>query len=260
MAQAVAPSGQGRPEVTIYWQPSCSSCLKAKEFVASLGVAFESLNVRENPDALEEIMAAGLRGVPVVRKGDKFVYAQSLDDLAALFGTTRKQSSLPKQVLVDRWVDIQEKARVVIESFDATALDQKLAARGPHATIKELAEHAFQVIESFLRQVEDDTIDARAIYLHPDETIRTRQDLLNYVDGIQREYATWRANGGPEAMPARLNTHYGNQLSDRVLERGVWHMAQHARQLDHLAADMGGALRIPAALYEGLPLPESLWT
>jgi len=80
--------------------------------------------------------------------------------------------------------------------------------------------------------------------------------LLAYVDRVRAEYDGWLTGGGPSSIPARLNTHYGNQPADVVLERYVWHMAQHARQLDHLA----GASGIPSALYDGLPLPDGLWT
>ena len=244
-----------RPNISVYWVPSCSSCIKAKEFVASLGEPFESLNVLEHPEALAELTAAGIRGAPAVRKGDKIAYAQSLDDLAAFLGVTRVEQRLPRDVLVARWAALQHKAREVIATFPEKDLEgHKLV--GPHANVLELAEHAYQIVESFLRLIEDDTIDARAIYLSPDKSIRSMAALLAYIDRVRAEYDHWRSGRGPSFIPARLNTHYGNQPGDVVLERYVWHMAQHARQLDHLA----GTLIIPAALYDGLPLPDGLWT
>ena len=244
-----------RPDISVYWVPSCSSCIKAKEFVASLGEPFESLNVLEHPEALAELAAAGIRGAPAVRKGDRITYAQSLDDLAAFLGVTRVAQRLPRGVLVARWHALQDKAREVTASFPEKELEGHELA-GPHANVLELAEHAFQVVESFLRLIEDDRIDARAIYLCPDKSIRSMAALLNYIDRVRAEYANWLNGGGPSSIQIRLNTHYGNQPADVVVERYVWHMAQHARQLDHLA----GTSRIPTALYEGLPLPEGLWT
>ena len=244
-----------RPDISVYWVPSCSSCIKAKEFVASLGEPFESLNVLEHPEALAELAAAGIRGAPAVRKGDRIAYAQSLDDLAAFLGVPRVAQRLPRAVLVARWEALQDKAREVIASFPEKDLEG-YTLTGPHANLLELAEHAYQVVESFLRLIEDDTIDARAIYLSPDKSIRSMAALLAYVDRVRAEYDGWLAGGGPSSIPAHLNTHYGAQPADVVLERYVWHMAQHARQLDHLAK----APRIPAALYDGLPLPEGLWT
>jgi hypothetical protein len=247
-----------RPDISVYWVPGCSSCIKAKEFVASLGEPWESLNILEHPDALAEVAAAGIRGAPAVRKGDRIVYAQSLDDLAAFFGTTRDEQRLPRDVLVARWNALQDKAREVIASFPEEVLEgHKLV--GPHANVLELAEHPYQVVESFLRLIEDDTIDARAIYLTPDKSIRSMAALLAYADRIHAEYDDWLNSGGPSSIPARLNTHYGNQPADVVLERYVWHMAQHLRQLDHLAAGEDGTMRVPANLYVGLPLPKALW-
>lgn len=248
-----------RPEISVYWVPACSSCIKAKEFVASLGEPFESLNILEHPQALAEVTAAGIRGAPAVRKGDRFVHAQSLDDLAAFLGRSRLDQRLPRDVLVSRWGELQQVAREVVASFPEAALEGHELA-GPHANILELAEHAFQVVESFLRLIEDDTIDARAIYLTPDRSMRSMAALLAYADRIGAEYQAWLERGGPSSIRARLTTHYGNQPADVVIERYVWHMAQHARQLDHLAAGEQGALRIPAALYEGLPLPDGLWS
>jgi glutaredoxin len=250
-----------RPDISVYWVPACSSCIKAKEFVASLGEPFESLNILEHPDALAEVAAAGIRGAPAVRKGDKIIHAQSLDDLAAFFGRSRPDQRLPREVLVARWDTLQDKVREVIASFPESELEGHTLV-GPHANVLELAEHAYQIVESFLRLIEDDTIDARAIYLRPDKSMRSMAGLLAYADRIRTEYGAWLEGGGPSSIPARLNTHYGNQPADVVLERYVWHMAQHVRQLDHLAAgeDEGGPRHIPAALYEGLPLPKGLWS
>ena len=118
-----------RPNISVYWVPGCSSCIKAKEFVASLGEPFESLNILEHPDALAEVGAAGIRGAPAVRKGDRIVYAQSLDDLAAFFGMTRAEQRLPRDVLVARWNALQDKARE-----DGTAQSDQ-SGRAIHASI-----------------------------------------------------------------------------------------------------------------------------
>lgn len=258
---SVSPASENsasRPEISIYWQPGCSSCVKAKEFVAEQGYEFESVNVLKNPAAMQEIMAAGLRSIPVIRKGDKFIYAQSLDDIANFLDVTRNHVKLSQEVLVGRWDDILEKAEAIIQAFDESMLQRHVI---PHRerVVRDLSAHVFQIVESFMRQIEDDTIDARAIYLDPREDIKTRNDLLSYVSKTHQEYRDWRKQGGMGAIPARMNTYYGNQPSSQVLERGVWHSAQHARQLDFVAAGMGAELRIPQELYEGLPMPKRLW-
>ena len=117
----------------------------------------------------------------------------------------------------------------------------------------------FQVRGGFL-QVADDTIDARAIYLDPRIDIKTKDDLLSYTEAIHTEYRDTFLHGNSLRAATHLNTHYGRQPFDQVLERGVWHTAQHARQLDFVAAGMGAELQIPEELYSGLPLPKRLWS
>lgn len=258
MSQLATASATSRPEISVYWQPGCSSCLKAKEFITEQGLEFESVNVLENAEGMAEVMAAGLRSIPVVRKGDRFIYAQSLDDIATLLGTKHKHIKLANDVLARRWDDVLQKTKDITGSFDQTILDRQVIPGRPRV-VSELCAHVFQIAESFLRQVEDDSIDARAIYIRRQEGTESRAGLLAYIEKIHAEYRDWVKQGGVGKLPEQLRTHYGIQPVAQVLERGVWHSTQHARQLDFVAAGIGGELVIPAGLYDGLPLPKRLW-
>ena len=44
-------------EYRVYWQPGCSSCLKAKEFLARRGIPYHSINVHAVPSAQQELWA-----------------------------------------------------------------------------------------------------------------------------------------------------------------------------------------------------------
>lgn len=254
----LSSSFDGRAEISIYWIPGCSSCAKVKEFVAEHGVEFESVNVLDHPEAMEEVTAAGLRGVPAIRSGTKFAYAQSLDEVAKFLGVAHKHTLLPRDVLLRRWDEILELAKRIVANFDSDILQRRVIPQRER-TIHELGVHTFQVAESFLRQVEDDTIDARAIYLDPRIDIATKNELTSYVEAIHSAYCDGFLRGTTFLAPTHLNTHYGLHPFDQVLERGVWHTAQHARQLDFIAAGMGAELQIPDELYSGLPLPKRLW-
>lgn len=62
-------------DIRVCWQPGCSSCLRAKEFLASRGIAYESINVRARSEAMEELARLGAQSVPVVAQGGRFVFA-----------------------------------------------------------------------------------------------------------------------------------------------------------------------------------------
>lgn len=247
-----------RPEFTIFWQPGCSSCLKAKDFLEEHGFSYESVNVLDRPDAMKEIEAAGLRSIPVVRRGSQYIYAQSVDDIAELLGVSSPRVRLTQSDLLARWNDILEAGESIVMQFSEDVLRRRVIAARP-GTVADLSAHAFQVVESFLRQVEDDSIDARAIYLAVREDIESRRDLLSYIRATREQYRSFMHRASERALPSRLRTHYGDQPVRVVLERGVWHSAQHVRQLDVVSAGMGAELSVDQHLLEGLPMPKRLW-
>ncbi len=112
------PARSTRPEVSVYWRPGCSSCLKTKEFMEENGIDFESVNVEADPEAMKELMGAGLRSVPVVRRGQRYIYAQSMEDVAQLVEVTRAHERLPQDELLDRWEKILDHARRIVSGFD----------------------------------------------------------------------------------------------------------------------------------------------
>ncbi len=86
----------------VFWQPGCSSCLKAKEFFTSHGIVFDLVNVLADESGLDALHALGAQSVPVVSKGDTFVFAQSLSALAKFIGVDRTELVLPAAELVER--------------------------------------------------------------------------------------------------------------------------------------------------------------
>ncbi|MCO5063490.1 MAG: hypothetical protein M9924_03645 [Rhizobiaceae bacterium] len=248
-----------RPEISVYWRPGCSSCLKVKEFVEETGLPFESVNVVSTAGAMEEITAGGLRSIPAVRKGNRFVYAQSLEDVAALLGVTRNHTRLSNEALFDRWQPMLEKARKIVEKFSEENLDER-AIPIRERTLKQLAVHIFQITHAFMLHMDEGVLDIKPIHAYVDPAIVTKADLLKFIDMRMANLRAWYENGGPSRIPARVPTYYGEQDSGQVIERAVWHCTQHARQLDIVAAGrIGAELEIPPDYYNGLPIPKRLW-
>lgn len=253
-----APS---RPEISVYWKPGCSMCLRVKEFLEEQGIPFESLNVMERDDAMDELVAAGVRGLPVVRRGAQVILAQSLDDLSEFVGASGDHNGarLSQDELLERWDHVLAAARKVISGFDPETLEQR-AIPVRERTIKELSAHVFQIPEAFLKIVNEGVVDTRDIQARPRANIVTRSDLLSYIDAVHEHYRAWRAAGGDRLIGDHIETFWGRQPAIVVLERFVWHSTQHTRQLDIVAAGRAGAeLQVAQDLYARLPLPARLW-
>jgi glutaredoxin len=193
----------------VFWQPGCSSCTKAKEFVAELGFEFESVNVLDDPAAMKEIEAAGLRSIPAVRRGTRYIYAQSLDDIAELLGVFIDQVRMTQSELMTRWDNLLGAGKSIVLSFDEEVLRRRVV-RERSGTVAELGAHVYRIVESFIRQVEDDSIDARAIYLARRQDIESRRDLQSYIELIRKQYRVSMTTAAGLTLPRRLRAHSEN--------------------------------------------------
>ncbi len=249
----------GRPDISVYWSPGCSMCLNTKEFLEKRGVPYESVNCVTQPAGREELAAVGLRGLPVVRKGKKFCYVQSLDVVAEFLGLPRgDRRLLTPAELIERWDTILQRARAIVTSFSVEDLARR-ATRDKPRTVLVLSSHVYQIPEVFIRVIEEDLVEYEDLQNKPRADIRTRDDLLAFIERVMAGFEDWRTRRGAAAIPETVMTYYGEQPSYRVLERAVWHSAQHVRQIDTVSAGLGGEFQVPAALYADLPMPERLW-
>ena len=132
----------------VYWQPGCSSCLRAKEFLATRGIAYESINVRARPEAMEELANLGAQSVPVVVQGKRFVFAQDLGDLARFIGVAFDRAQLPPAELVRRIDLILAATQRYLGQFPAADLEEGLPGR--ERNILDLGYHIFVIPAAFL--------------------------------------------------------------------------------------------------------------
>ena len=244
--------------ITVYWQPGCTSCLRTKEFLRAHGIAFESINVREDPQAAARLAALGARSVPVVARGAEFVYGQDLATVAAFVGVSVDRVRLDVPVLTARLLALLDTVAALAAQLPADSWHEKLPGR--ERTHLDLAYHVSQVVVGFL----DAALGGRLTYEHFErrspEHLASAADVARLLRSVSQALAVWW--GANQArLPAELDTYYGRQLLAAVLERTTWHVAQHARQLERLLELRGVAPepRLEPALLSGLPLPEDVW-
>lgn len=246
------------PQYTVYWQPGCTSCLKTKEFLRARGVAFESVNVREDPGAMAALAELGARSVPVVARGTEFAYGQDLDTVARFVGVDLEREKLGVPVLVSRLLALLDSAAHLTERIPAAALRMKLPGRD--RTHLDLAYHVPQIVVAFL----DAALGGRLTFEHferkPPGHIVTAMDAARLTRSVSQALAVWWG-ANQSRLPEAVDTYYGRQPLSAALERTTWHVAQHSRQLERLL-ELQGARPDPGlspALLEGLPLPEDIW-
>jgi glutaredoxin len=244
--------------VKLFWQPGCTSCLRTKEFLVRRGVEFQSINVHDDEGGWEELRRLGPRSVPVVSKGDRFVFAQVLDDVAKFLGLDFAAERLAPAALVDRLETILEIAEAGVRALPDEALERTLPGR--NRSYRALGYHIFRIPEAFLDALDEGVpLVAERVNALPPDAIRTGDDIARYGAGVRARLARWWEGGPDPAAPTE--TYYGAKPLHLVLERTAWHSTQHTRQLEMVL----GMLNVPVprpltpALLKGLPLPEDVW-
>ncbi len=244
---------------TVYWQPGCTSCLKAREFLATHAIDFESINVRATPGAEERLRALGARSIPVIARGQDWTYAQDLDDVARFLGIVVDRVRLPAATLIRRVCALLTAAARYTAQLPESVLETPLPGRTDRAGA-DLAFHVPMIVQGFLVAAKGGQLSFDVFERRPAGTARAVPELVTLQRETSQALERWWRDVA-YAPPAAVDTYYGRQTLDSVLERTAWHVAQHTRQLESLAA--GGGRLPEGALTDaelgGLPLPEGLW-
>lgn len=247
--------------VRVFWQPGCTSCLRTKEFLARNGVDFESINVHGNAAAMEELRKLGARSVPVVARGGKFVFAQTIGDVIEFLGlNVRQEARLSPEALMRKMELILTAAARFVRQIPAAELDRPF--RNRNRPIRVLAHHVFRIVEGFLESMQDGReLTYERIMQDAAPSIRSAEDIARYGEGVLARARQWWQACPDRACERPMQTYFGTHPVHVVLERTVWHPAQHTRQLMLILE----TLRIPperplgADDLAGLPLPEKAW-
>ena len=246
----------------VFWAPGCSSCIKVKEHLKRLGVEFESINVVATPEAMEELSARGIRGVPVVSRGDKYAYAQSLAVVNEFIGVNEELPTRQTSVIFEKWVALTKIAVGYIEACPQEELHADVI-KERERPVGELAYHAFQIVQSFLYCMntgERDWFERSSGPVNMEEALDKPQ-LLAFARRTAEELAQYWNGGATKFKDFPAEFEGGLASTHEFLDRSSWHSAQHIRQVAAVLGRDGVALT-PAwsdDFVQGLGVPQNLW-
>jgi hypothetical protein len=211
----------------------------------------------------EKLLAFGVRNVPVVARGDQFVFGQNLEDVAefvGLQGTGHKP--LPPEQLIGKWIDILRTAQRLIRQMPDARLNE-LVIDNRDRSIRLMGHHVFRIGEAFLETAVNGVEYAVQLANIPpqDGTFTTGEEIAQYGDSVIAGLQQWWEGLADKTCQQKVKTFFGMQPIYMLYERSTWHSAQHTRQLtavlERFGIEPNGRLK-PETL-AGLPLPERLW-
>lgn len=247
-------------EIRLYVQPGCTSCLKAKEFLSKNLEGFQIIDITQDTDALDELLNRGIRSVPVVTVGDRHCFGNNVRDLATFLGIDFQQPLLTVDQLADKYLRVLGVATVLVNQIPTTMLAERPTV-GRERTVGYVALHIFDIAERFLagyksgsfRRGRDDPVDP--------SSFPTGAYVAEHGRSIQERMQKWsEVESGTADLDRPIQTWHGTQTMHRLLERCVWHSAQHTRQIHTMLESRGLApeARLTDADLDGLPVPEKV--
>jgi hypothetical protein len=221
------------------------------------------VDVLNDQGGRERLLELGVRNVPVVAKGEQFVFGQNLEDVAEFVGLQGTgHTPLPPDELVRKWTNVLRAAQRYVRQLPNEKLEERVIPNRDRS-IRLLSHHVFRIGEAFLESVNDGVEYAiQHANVPPKEgTYTNGREIATYGEEVTARLEAWWSGLADSSCTQKLKTFYGPQPLHQVLERSSWHSAQHARQLVALLERYGiePDRRLTTEDLAGLPLPERLW-
>ena len=207
---------------------------------------------------MAELERLGARSIPVLSRGDKFVFGQSLPQIIAFLGLN--ESSGPALSTTELYARLDKFMAAALELLPLMPYDRlSIHVPGRPRSYRALGFHLFRVVGAFLDACDGMTLEQASFREEPGADAGTAA-LVIYGSGVRRRFRDWWA--ADNTAPARtLSTYYGEQSLHELMERTTWHAGQHVRQWMMLLEHEGMAHHRPLvdADFAGLPMPQDVW-
>ena len=199
--------------------------------------------------------------MPVVSRGDRFVFAQVIKDVVDFLDlpddTAPELSPEELSAKLDR---ILETAIRLTRQMPDEHLEDLLPNRPRSWRV--LMHHIYQIPVAFLEMDElGRTLTYEALTEPPPAVMRTSAAIADHGEAVRARFNAWWSRAAGEDFSSRVPTYFGGTTRHEMLERTVWHSAQHVRQVASLLAQAEVAPDRPLAADDlrGLPLTDKVW-
>jgi hypothetical protein len=203
----------------------------------------------------------GARSVPVVSRGDRFVFAQVIGDVVEFLALDEHTGPvLSPAELHARYDHVLETAVRLVRQMPDDRIEDQL----PHRprSYRVLMHHIFQIPTAYL-DMEDTgaTLTYESLVVPPPAEMRTSSAIAAFGGSVQARFNRWWDRVKDEDFTRAVPTYFGETSRHEMFERTVWHSTQHARQIASLLEQTGVIPDRPLGRDDirGLPLTDKIW-
>ena len=203
----------------------------------------------------------GARSIPVLSRGDEFVFAQNIAQVVAFLKLDEKTGPVlsPAQLVerLDRFIGA---ALQIIPLMPDDRLDIEVPNRPRRYRV--LAHHMFRIPEALLETANGAFFSqGLATETARPEEMASTAALAGYGRGVRERVGEWWEAKPDKSCQETVQTYYGPQKLHEVLERATWHIGQHCRQWMMLLemGEIGFERPLSDPDFVDLPMPKQVW-
>jgi len=207
---------------------------------------------------MAQLQKLGLRTVPVLSRGDKYIFGQNTQQIIDFVGLN--EDGGPQLSVDELNARLDRFMSAALELFPLMPYDRLgTHVPGRPRSYRTLAFHLFRVVDAFVGTNEGVTLLKEMFAEEPAADAPTSA-LVAYGEKVRQRYRDWWAKNDHPASK-KLETYYGPQSLHELLERTTWHCGQHVRQYMMLLEKEGQKHHTPlvAADFAKLPMPQNVW-
>jgi hypothetical protein len=216
--------------------------------------------VLTDPEGLGELRRLGARSVPVLSRGDDWIFAQNIGHVVKFLGLNEATGPVlsPTQLMERLDLFVRTAIRIIPQMPDAL-LSQEVPGR-PRSYLA-LGHHLFRIPEGLMEVAGGATLTNGMLTDGPPPDVNTSAALGVYGEQVLAALHAWWGPKSDKSGRETVQTYYGPQLLHELQERMTWHCGQHVRQWLMLL-DMAGiepVVMLDDTAFAGLPMPTSVW-
>ncbi len=234
--------------------------MRVKEYLSIREIEFQSINVFED-DGREQLEALGARSVPVVSRGDQFVYAQVMKEVVDFLQLEDDTApELTPAQLFERYNHVLDTAIRLTRQMPNDCLQRELPNRPRSWRV--LLHHVFQIPVAFLdMESTGETLTYENMVAPPPDDMTSSLAIAEFGSAVQQRFGGWWSTAQNADFTGSVPTYFGGTTRHEMFERTVWHSTQHVRQVASLLeqADVTPDKPLTSEDITGLPLTEVIW-
>ncbi len=202
----------------------------------------------------------GARSVPVLSRGDDWVFAQNIGHVVKFLGLNEATGPVlsPIQLMERLDLFVRTAIRIVPQMPDALLLTE--VPNRPRSYLA-LAHHLFRIPEGMMEVAGGALLVNDTLTGGPPADMHTSAALGMYGQQVLAELQTWWDPKADKTGQEVVQTYYGPQQLHELMERMTWHCGQHVRQWFMLLGMAGvvPVVTLDDSAFAGLPMPINVW-